>query len=209
MLAHLALIGLVGLAAGAEELPWEEKADTKGVKVYTRSREGSSVKELKSVAVIDSPPKAVFKVLGDLERYKEIMPSTEESKVVAEEENGKVRHFYTVINPPMVSRRDYCIRIVDESDWKDGKGFLKTHWKPSEKAPPVKDGTVRVTTNEGSWLLEPVEDGKKTRATYYLFTDPGGSVPAWIANKANSSTIPDVFEALRKYSKEPKYQGDK
>ncbi len=205
MLAHIALIGLVSLAAAEE--PWEEKADSKGVKVYSRSRSGTGVKELKSIGVVDSPPRAVFKVLGDFPRYKEMFPNTEESIVVSTED--KATHFYTVINPPMVSRRDYCIRVADDTDPKDPKGVYKISWKLSDKGPAPKNGTVRVAVNDGSWILEPIEDGKKTQVTYFIFTDPGGSLPNWIINKANSSTIPDVFEALRKYSKEAKYQGDK
>jgi len=37
-----------------------------------------------------------------------------------------------------------------------------------------------------------------TEKTNSAFTLPGGSLPTWISNKANSSTIPDVFEALKK-----------
>jgi hypothetical protein len=42
------------------------------------------------------------------------------------------------------------------------------------------------------------EGGQKTEATYYVYTDPGGSIPKWIANKANSTAVPDVFKAIRK-----------
>jgi hypothetical protein len=55
---------------------------------------------------------------------------------------------------------------------------------------------------DGSWLLEPLENGAKTKATYLLFTDPGGSLPTWVSNKVNFSTIPDVFEALRKNARQ-------
>ena len=114
-------------------------------------------------------------------------------------------HFYSLIDAPFVSKRDYTLRIVDESDWKDGKGFLKTRWTSSEKGPAVKDGVVRIKVNDGSWLLEPRENGTKTFATYFVFTDPGGSLPTFIINKANSSAIPDVFAALRKWGKDPRY----
>jgi hypothetical protein len=153
----------------------------------------------------------VFRVLTDFERYKETMPYTEESKVISTEmENGKTKvwYFYSLINAPLASRRDYTIRVVDESDWKGGKGYMKTHWSAWEKGPEPKDGVVRVKVNDGSWVLEPIWDGLRTRATYLLFTDPGGSLPTWIANKANSSAIPDIFEALRKYAKEPRYAAE-
>ena len=55
-----------------------------------------------------------------------------------------------------------------------------------------------VGVNEGSWTLEALDGGRRTRATYYLYTDPGGSIPKWIANKANTMALPDLFEAIRK-----------
>jgi len=212
MFAKLALIGLIGLtatAASAQEAKWELKAETNGVKVFTRPRQGSGVKEIRSVGEIDAPPHAVLAVLGDYENYKEIMPYTDVSRVVEVEQEGKVKHFYTVVNAPLVSKRDYTLRIEDVSDWRDGKGFLKTHWVPSDKGPPPNDDHVRVKINEGSWTLEPLENGTKTPATSDLYTDPGGSLPNWVINKANSSAIPDVFGALRKFSKQPKYSGKK
>ena len=57
---------------------------------------------------------------------------------------------------------------------------------------------VRVEINEGSWLFEPLDSGKRTRVTYQLLTDPGGSVTAWVANQANKTAVPDVMRALRK-----------
>jgi hypothetical protein len=52
---------------------------------------------------------------------------------------------------------------------------------------------IRVTVNEGSWLLEAI--GNQTRATYTLFTD-GGGIPALIMNIANKQSVSQLFEAL-------------
>ncbi|HCF61637.1 MAG TPA: hypothetical protein DFS52_27025 [Myxococcales bacterium] len=209
MLIKLALVGLVGLTATAEGSKWEEAARTAGVTVYARDRASSEVKEIKAVGEIAAPPPVVLRVLADYERYKEIMPYTDVSTVVATEKDGKVVHFYTVVNAPLVSKRDYTLHIEEVSDWREGKGYLKTQWRPSEKGPGPKDGYVRVEINEGSWTLEPLDGGARTRATYLLYTNPGGSLPTWVINKANRSAIPDIFEALRKYSKEPKYADKK
>jgi len=146
-------------------------------------------------------------VLTDLEAYTKTMPYTEEALLLETEMSGprKAWMFYTVINAPLAPRRDYTLRIEDQSNWRDGKGYLKTYWDISNKGPEPRKGYERVKVNQGSWTLEPLDGGKRTRATYYLFTDPGGSLPTFVANKANSGAIPDVFEALRKYAKDPKY----
>jgi hypothetical protein len=201
ILFAVVLLCVLPSARAADDSGWELKAEGKGVRVYSRPRSDTDIQELKATGTIDSPPPAVFKVLSDYARYKEIMPYMEESKIIATEDGGRVAHAYFVINAPLVSRRDYTLRLVDESQWQDGAGFLKTRWTVSDKGPALNPDLVRVTVDDGSWLLEPAENGAKTKATYLLFTDPGGSLPTWVSNKANSSTIPDVFEALRKHSK--------
>jgi hypothetical protein len=130
------------------------------------------------------------------------MPYTVEAKVLSRTENDKEVLFYSLLNTPLVSARDYMILLKDESDWQDGKGYLKVSWvaaRPEQDAlVPVKDDVVRVRINDGYWLLEPREDGKKTFATYYVYTAPGGSIPVFIANKGNAIAVPKVFEAIRK-----------
>jgi hypothetical protein len=63
---------------------------------------------------------------------------------------------------------------------------------------------MRVKVCDGSWLLQP--DGTlRTRATYSVFTDVGGLIPAFLANYASLSGISRLFEAVRKQVKDPKY----
>jgi hypothetical protein len=130
------------------------------------------------------------------------MPYTEVSKILAREDDDKVLYVYNVIRAPLVDRRDYAIKVIDESDWKDGQGYLKVSWTAAnDRAPQVAEGTVRVEINDGYWKLEPRDGGSKTFATYYLYTNPGGSLPKWVVNRANGSAVPDVFQCVRRESK--------
>jgi hypothetical protein len=57
---------------------------------------------------------------------------------------------------------------------------------------------------KGTWLLEP--DGPaKTRATYSIFSDTGGVIPAFIANHASLMAIKKLYAAISKQVKDPKY----
>jgi hypothetical protein len=79
-------------------------------------------------------------------------------------------------------------------------------WKQAnEKGPPEKPGVFRVKLVNGSWLLEP-NGPNKTRATYYVFTDSGITVPAFLANTISETGITKLFAAVRKQTKNPKYQ---
>lgn len=197
-MTFLPALPLLLVLAGAEP-SWQQVARDDGITVQARTPEGSSVSEVKAIALIDAPPQDVWRVIRDYANYTRFMPYTDESRVVATEQEGKVTFFYCLVNAPMVDKRDFFIRIQDESDWQDGKGFLKSTWTvTTDKAPAEREGVVRVKVNNGYWLLEPREEGKKTFVTYYLLTDPGGSLPRFIADKANKKSVPDVVRAVRK-----------
>ena len=179
------------LAADPGGTGWEQAAKEDGITIYSREKEGTNVREMKAVGLIDAAPLEVWKAIRDYPNYKKTMPYTEESKVLATEggsnpvSGAKVTYFYSVVNAPLVDKRDYIIKLTDESDWKDGKGFLKVSWVAAErKEMPEKSDLVRVKVNDGIWLLEPREDGKKTFGTaveFALFaihfgTDPPGSL---------------------------------
>lgn len=198
-MTHLALVALILL--GADEPEWKLSAERDGVKIYGRAREGSAVREMRAVGVLDAKPEAVWKVLRDLDSYTTTMPYTEVAKVLSRTEGDKEVLFYSRLNTPLVSRRDYIIKLVDQSDWKEGKGFLKVSWSAvndKDELMPTPDNVVRVRVNDGYWLLEPRDGGAKTYATYYVYTSPGGSIPNWIANKANGIAVPKVFESIKK-----------
>src|SRR3954466_13705043 len=91
------------LTAGAGG--WELANETKdGVKVFTREKSGSAIREVQAMGLVDAAPARVFKVISDLDNYKDFMPYTRESKVLGKD--GKNTLFYSYIAPPVVSNRD-------------------------------------------------------------------------------------------------------
>jgi len=185
--------------------PWEQAAKDDGITVYARERKESGLREMKATGTFDAPPEAVWKVLRDYEAYTKVMPYVEVSKIVGHEDGDKITYVYSVLALPLIDKRDYTLKLTDESDWKDGKGYLKSSWTvANDKGPPGRKDIVRLSVNNGYWQLQPVDGGKKTYATYYIYTDPGGAVPKWMVNTANSGAVPDVFKAIRKAVKDKK-----
>jgi hypothetical protein len=195
----LLLIPLMVLSA--DEPKWELSTEDNGIKIYGRKKADSEIREMKAEGVVDATPQEIWKAIRDYDNYKTAMPYTEEAKVLKREDGDKTILFYSRLNTPLVDRRDYILKIVDESDWKDGKGYFKSTWKAAndqDALMPVNKDVVRVRVNDGYWNLEPREEGKKTFVTYYIFTSPGGSIPNFIANKGNSIAVPKVFESIKK-----------
>jgi len=172
-----------------------------GITVSTRDKPNTEVKEIRAVGLINAPAEAVWKVLRDYQKYPERIPYVEVSEVVAPQDGGPVMWVYQRITAPFLAKRDYTLKITDDSKWENGQGFFKSSWTTApDKGPPPKPDVVRLRTVDGFWKLEPRNGGKRTFATYYLVTDPGGAMPKFLANQANCTAMPDVFRAFRRYS---------
>lgn len=167
-----------------------------GFGVYTREKAGASVKEVKAVGEIDAPPERVFNYVTDYEHQVGNLPYVVDQKVFSRTDAEVV--FWAQADFPLVSARDWVVKSQLARNFEGGK--FRASWEIADvkEAPPPKDGVVRLKINKGSWTLEPLDGGARTRGTYYLFTDPGGSIPSFIANKANTQALPDLFAAVRK-----------
>jgi len=193
-----ALAPLLALAAGDPNTVWTEVQKTDGLTVYSHARPDTDVAEMKVVGPIDSPPHAVWKVIRDYDNYAKNQPYTDEGKVMAREDGDKVIYFYSVVNAPLVDRRDYCIKVVDESAWNGGQGYLQMSWKETPRCPPPREGLIRVKATDGYWKLEPRDHGTHTWATYVIFTDPAGAIPQWVINQTNKGTVVNIFQSTRR-----------
>ena len=191
---------------------WKETGQQGSITTYERERAGTSVKEVRAVGTFDSPNWMVRNVLDDADHYDQFMPYVIQSHILAHDSAKHTLVTYAQINPPVVSMRDYTILIHDESKPGPGEGeeTYASRWEDgSTRGPAEKKGFVRVKNNEGSWLLEPIDGGKRTKATYVLFTDGGGGIPAFLLNSLNKRRLLDLFAVVAKRVQDPQYRQNK
>jgi len=183
---------------------WTEVSKRPGLVIYCREKKDSPVKEYKATGQISAPTKVVKNVINDVDNYAHFMPYITESVVVTRE--GESLITYQRFSTPMVNDRDYVLRIQFESHRAKGGGTVYCNsWKAAPGfGPEEKKGVIRVKINQGYWLLEP--DGEITRATYMIFTDPGGTIPAMVINYGNQNAIPKLFAAVQKQALQAKYR---
>lgn len=182
---------------------WKLTSRSKDVAVYSRPHAGSQLKEFRAIGPIDAPTYAVHAVIDDLENYSNFMPHMLECRLLKRESDSIIT--YQRLSPKICEDRDYTLRVWEKS-WPGLQGLTYLNrWEPAnELGPAEKKGVVRVKICDGGWLLEP--DGAiKTRATYSVYTDTGGMIPAFIANCASRMGISQLFEAVRNQVKNPKY----
>jgi ribosome-associated toxin RatA of RatAB toxin-antitoxin module len=193
----------VALSAEPEASPgeWKFLSNKEGVTIYRRQRTRSN--ESKAVGDIAASTDVIHALLEDVNSHPSFMPYMAECRVLKREGDSLIA--YQRISAPMVSDRDYTIRVRTTVKKSEGGTAYSSHWVTDNAAgPPEKRGVVRVNLCEGSWLLEPAGPNS-THATYQIYSDSGGYIPSFIKNTAGPAGIRKLFAAIRKQVRDPKY----
>lgn len=123
----------------------------------------------KSMGVVDARPEQVFRLLTDVERFKEWMNRMVESKITRRD--GKQYHFYYKIDMPWPLDDYWCLtKNINYQDKK--RGVFKRRWS-------LIKGTFH--KNDGYWYLERFPGGK-TLVTYWCQVKPKTAVPQFVIN---------------------------
>jgi Polyketide cyclase / dehydrase and lipid transport len=179
------------------------------VDVETRAIPGRDVKEVAARGTIGAPSHVVRAVIADREHYPAFMPYVKESRVLGRDTEGAALNYQRLsFGVPFVDDRHYVIRVAErrhrESDGRASYAFV---WRLVDGLPDqVRTGAVRVSVNSGYWALRPGPGSPDaTDVRYCVFTDPGGSLPRWIVDMANTEAIPKLFAAVASAATSPRY----
>lgn len=186
-----------GVAAASSATPegrgWES-GDSGGVTVYLRPVEGTSRYEIWVRTVLNAPARDLQETLLDAERFHTFMPHTEAVRYVGEP--GNVAFTYTLIDPPVIGRRDYVseVRTLEEVG-PDGSGRFRQTWRAVSDKLPERHGITRLQHNEGSWDIEPVGSGR-AQVLYRLSVEPGGTLLGMLAKVTARRAVVDTLRAV-------------
>lgn len=186
---------------------WKLVSTSDNVALYRRSRPGSGHYESKAIGEIAAATTVVHAVIADIDSYSRFMPYTVECRVLKREGDSVLT--YQRLSAPLVSDRDYTLRVHTTSKKVERGTSYLSRWETENALGPVeRPGIVRVKLCEGGWLLEP-SGPNATRAIYSVYTDSGGVIPAFIKNTGSQIGIRKIFTALRKQVQDPNYAAAK
>lgn len=193
--ALVVMVAVVGAGASASE-EWKQISDG-DVVIRVRPRpEVPGAREVWAEGDIEARPLDVQAALRDHDNFRRWMPYVTESRVLERTPDGRVT--YTRLNLPVISNRDYVLRVVDERLLnEDGTGEFLQRWTSDSKALPEQDGVVRLHHNDGSWLFTPGSEGK-SHFVYRFTVEPGGSIPGFLAGLGQKDAVMDTVRAVEK-----------
>ena len=177
-------------AAHAED--WKVAKNEDGIKVSLTEVAGSQYKAYQGVTTIKAPIAKVRSLQEDVAGACKWIHECKSQKLLKTE--GDKSWTYTQFNTPWpVTPRD-SILLVTTSIGSDGAVMRKLEGVSTYL--PVEKGFVRVSQVEGFWKLVP-KGADETEVTYQVHTEPGGSVPSWLANKFVIDAPFNTLKALK------------
>ncbi len=176
--------------------PWQLKKDEDGIQVYVRTNDESSFDEFKAVTRLENCSwEDAASLLVDVANYENWFPDCSISKVLEHKYKYKKVYYIETEAPWPVANRcgiyEQTVELFDN--------------QPKAELVFVADTTrsielgdkVRITEALGKWTLE--EKDGSLNVIYQFKGNPGGDIPAWIAN---AFVVKHPFETLTNLKKQ-------
>ena len=184
---------------------WKQRAQEKGITVYSQKKEGSGAARLKGVLYLPFSVEDAAKVLMDVPNQITFIPFCKTIQLLGEEVMGPRRKrtlVYQVNGIPVVSDRDMVLEALTWAEHKDTRRVWNSKFKAvTDKGPPPQKGLVRLTQLQGSWRLAPAADKKGSILTYMNHAELGGIVPHFIVDSVRIKSMVKLLKGLRRRCK--------
>ena len=172
-----AILALAGRAQAATE--WETRDGGIAVEAHADDR-GRGV--VRASVDIDAPPGVVFRIILDCGRAARMSPGVKSCRVVSRAADGTEIREHTV-------------------KW----GFFLPTLRSTSRVTLEPDREIRFTciggdirACDGSWRLEPLDGGSRTRVAYDMWATAPFAVPAGMISGMMRRDVPQSLRALRR-----------
>lgn len=197
LVAFVSLCVLLPFGASAGEWfdladDWDLRRERDGIEVYTAPVEDSGFNAFRAVTELCVDVPELVALIHDVDSFPEWLADTEEAELLERTDEWQ-RHHVVSDTPWPLDSRDmvYEIQVLDDPD-ADPVRVAVTGLPDAE---PRAEGAVRLDRARGGWRLRP-RNGR-TEVEFEMHVEPGGPVPAWLANIGLVDNPFETFAALR------------
>ncbi|MGV8864403.1 MAG: START domain-containing protein [Pseudomonas sp.] len=180
------------MAAAAQAEDWKVAKDEGGINISLSEVAGSKYKAYRGVTTIKASVAKLRGLQEDVVGACTWIHECKSQKLL--KYDGAKTWTYTQFNTPWpVTPRDSVLLVTSEQG---ADGTLTRTLKGEPTYIPEEKGFVRVAQVEGFWKFVP-KGADQTEVTYQVHTEPGGSVPSWLANKFVVDAPFNTLKALK------------
>lgn len=187
------IVGIFIYVIGEGQSSWHLIKDKNDIKVYTSESDSSDFKHIKVTGIFDGTLDKALSIFQDIGKQKDWVYGTKRSYLIKKSSDRDLLYYVETSLPWPVSNRDIAIDMKIDENKANNTMVIRTQGEP--EAIPVNKGIVRVPKFTGDWYFKS-SGNNKLSIEYYLFVDPGGSLPAWIVNMFISKGPYETFDRL-------------
>lgn len=173
---------------------WNLEKNEEGIKVFTRTVDGSNYKEFKAEMVLEYSAENIIKLIKDADNFDKWIHNCKNSKLLKRVSNEEQFNYTESELPFPFENRD----MVFKARFSQMKNIHRVKLEGVRDFIPEKRKITRMDKAKGGWELIELENNK-TKVIYQLWVEPGGSLPAWLANL---KVVEIPFETLKKMRKQ-------
>ncbi|MGJ8686100.1 MAG: START domain-containing protein [Spongiibacteraceae bacterium] len=193
------LVVIPSFASAASD-DWTLERDKKGIQVFSKPVENSSLNAVKGVATIKAPLNRLVSILLN-PGYRPLWDKLcSESFLYKSLGDSEALVYVHNAMPWPVSDRDMLARVTWSQEQSTSTVFIKS--RGTSGLYPEKDGIVRVTELSHDWVLRPNGDGT-IEVTTNVHLDPAGPLPSWLINTLSVESPYDALSKLRQHVDDP------
>jgi len=177
----------------AGQYNWELSKEKDGIKVYQSEVQHSSYKAIKVECTLEGNYDKLIAVLNNVSGQKDWVYHNKTAYIV-KQVNPYEFYYYTEASLPWpMSNRDAVVHLKMNKD--SLNRFLKITSVSVPDYISEKSGKVRVTTSTISWNVT-MPTTNTIKIIYVFEAEPGGSIPAWVANMFIEKGPYETFKKL-------------
>ena len=185
---------------------WKLFKEKDSIQVYFRESPNSNIKELMIRTWFEAPLASAVTLINDVENFDEWQDLCSDVKKL-EVHSPTSYIFYNLADFPWpLTDREFIMKAEMKQDPVTHTVIFRSESVPDYLPPNEK--YIRVPESISPWKIKPV---KKTylELEYYLKSDPGGSVPAWVVNLALQSGPFKTIKRLKALAQSEEYRNVK
>ena len=191
-------------AAGAPLISQDDYARALDGDVVARITRVDGVPAAKAwgLMVLDHPVETVWTVVNSETRMAGELPVSE-AHVLSGQSGAAPRQVFEFLPLPLLADRWWVVDVTHNAalyDATDGRVWEQvwtdaTHTTAQAMLPPSSADGIPVAWTQGAWLLVSLPNDR-TLLEYYVWTDPGGSIPAGPATRFAAGAVRDTLRAV-------------
>lgn len=192
----LSLIFTLSAHAANDSSDWELETEEEDIqlKIFTREISGSNLKAFKGEMIVSAKLSSLASLLLDSNAAPDWMHQCEKFEIIEQLSPQNAVIYFINGAPWPVSDRDAVISTVMSQNPETLD--LRIDVKALVDRLPEDEDYVRIPRMIGFWSFSPMSGGD-VKVVYQVHAEPGGSLPAWLANSVVVDTPYHTLSNMR------------